>query len=410
MTKRRPEGGETRGERMLALRRARMAAAPPVLRGGFRPFFLAAALWAVVAIGLWVAMLSGLPAPGPGDWLAWHRHEMLFGFVGAAIAGYYLTAIPNRSGRLPVAGPPLAALALLWLAGRVALLLAGGPGGMVAMLVDGAFPLVLALLGAREALVMGNRNLPLVGLVLLLGIASVLDHGGAAGWVADDALGWRAGLALIVALIAMVGGRLVPSFTRNWLARNGATGRMPGQPDRYDRAGMVVTAAALAGWAVWPDARATGLALAAAAVAQAGRMARWRGVTAARDPLVLSLHLGFAWLPAGLALLAAAVLGGPVPRTAALHALAAGAMATMILAVMTRTILSQTARDLRAGPLTVAAYALVTLGALARVATAFDLLGYQVGIAVSGGLWVAAFGAFLAGYAPILFAPRVGER
>ncbi len=129
---------ETRGEQMLALRKARMAAAPPILRGGFRPFFIAGTLWAPVALALWLAaLLHGLALPSAFDPLAWHRHEMLYGFVGAMVAGFLLTAIPNWTGRLPIAGWPLAALAGLWLAGRIAVLWSAQIGLGAAELLDG---------------------------------------------------------------------------------------------------------------------------------------------------------------------------------------------------------------------------------------------------------------------------------
>src|SRR5690606_659836 len=153
----------TRGERMLALRKARMAAAPPFLRGGFRPFFFGGPLWAVIALVLWLmAFIGGTELPSAFDALSWHRHEMLFGFVGAVIAGFLLTAIPNWTGRLPIAGTPLAALFALWLAGRLALLCSGVVGLPLAILLDAGFYIVFALIAGREVIGGKNRNLPVV--------------------------------------------------------------------------------------------------------------------------------------------------------------------------------------------------------------------------------------------------------
>src|SRR6187551_3140495 len=130
----------TRGEQMLALRKARIAASPPILRGGFRPFFFFGAAWAVIALALWLgALLGGLALPIAFDALSWHRHEMLFGFVGAIVAGFLLTAIPNWTGRLPIAGWPLAALIGLWLAARLAVLWSGPLGLVVAAALDVGF-------------------------------------------------------------------------------------------------------------------------------------------------------------------------------------------------------------------------------------------------------------------------------
>lgn len=402
---------ETRGERMLALRKSRMAAAPAFLRGGFRPFFFGGAAWAIVSLVLWlVAFGDGMSLPSGFEPLAWHRHEMLFGFVGAVVAGFLLTAIPNWTGRLPIAGPPLAALAGLWLAGRVAVLFSATTGPAAAALLDIGFYVVLATLAAREVLAAKNRNVPIVGLVLLFGLANALDHAGAAGWLADDGLGWRSGIALVVVMISMIGGRIIPSFTRNWLAKQGVKEGLPGQPDRFDLATVAITAIGLFAWVAAPEARLTGGALLVASVLQAVRLARWGGLRAAADPLVLILHIGYAWTPVGLALLAASILGATIPRSAAIHALTAGAMATMILAVMTRATLGHTGRDLRADPPTVFLYALVTLGALLRVAAPLGLVDYTLGMEFAAAAWAGAFLLFLFAYGPNLLQPRVDGR
>lgn len=395
---------------MLALRRARMAAAPPILRGGFRPFFVGGAAWAVIALALWLCALAGaITLPTAFDLLAWHRHEMLFGFVGAVVAGFLLTAIPNWTGRLPIAGGPLAALFLLWLVARLSVLWSGTVGTLGPALVDVGFYVVLAALAGREVLAAKNRNLPVVGIVLLFGAANAADHAIVLGLIADEGLGWRAGLALVVVLISLIGGRIIPSFTRNWLTKQGTREGLPGQPGKYDLITITLTAAALLLWLVTPDARAAGYALVAAGLLQLVRLARWKGLRTARDPLVLVLHVGYLWVPIGLALLGASILDPAVPRSGAIHALTAGAMATMILAVMTRATLGHTGRELRAGAATVAIYLLVTAGAVLRVAASFALIDYTHGMRWSALAWGGAFLVFLAAYGPILFRPRVGE-
>lgn len=396
----------TRGERMLALRRARMAASPAFLRGGFRPFFFGGAAWAIIALTLWLMALAGtVTLPSAFDPLSWHRHEMLFGFVGAVVAGFLLTAIPNWTGRLPIAGRPLLALFLLWVAGRAAVLWSATIG-MAAFVIDVGFFVVLAALAAREVLAAKNRNLPVVGLVMMLGVANAVDHGVALGFVADDGLGWRAGLAVIVLMISLIGGRIIPSFTRNWLSRNGIREGLPGQPTRYDIATLVLTGAALLIWIAAPDALLAGILLGAAAVFQTVRLARWSGVRAARDPLVLILHVGYLWIPIGLALLATSILGEIVPRSAAIHALTSGAMATMILAVMTRATLGHTGHQLRADAPTVLLYTLVTVGAALRVLAALGLFDFTPGLQVSALAWGAAFAVYLFVYGPMLFRPK----
>lgn len=400
----------TRGERMLALRRRRMAAAPAFLRGGFRPFFLGGAAWAVIALTLWLtALAGGMTLPSLFEPLAWHRHEMLFGFVGAVIAGFLLTAIPNWTGRLPIAGPPLAGLFGLWLAARIAILFSSGTGAVAAAGLDAGFYLLLAALAAREVLAAKNRNLPIVALVLLFGTASALDHAGAAGLIGDPDIGVRGGIALVVVMISLIGGRIVPSFTRNWMQKHGLRGRLPGQPGRFDLGVIGLTAAALACWLAAPAASWTGMALLAAGALQAARLARWGGLRTVRDPLVFILHVGYFWIPAGLLLLGASLAGAAIPASAAIHALTAGAMGTMILAVMTRASLGHTGRELRASPLTVLLYAMVTLGAALRVAAPLGLIDYTLGMEAAALAWAGAFILFLIAYGPILIRPRLGE-
>jgi len=399
---------QTRGEQMLALRYARMEAAPALLRGGFRPFFLGGACWAIIALVIWLyALVSGTSLPSTFEPLAWHRHEMLFGFVGAIVAGFLLTAVPNWTGRLPIAGVPLAALFALWLAARIGVLFSSSLGSFVAALLDVGFFVTLAGVAAREVLQAKNRNLPIVGLILLFGIVDALDHLAAAGLLTDGDLAWKSSVALITILISLIGGRIVPSFTRNWLAKRGARQGLPTQPGSFDMVVIAVTAAAFLAWITAPSGYLTGGLFAVAAVAQAIRLARWKGWKSFADPLVVILHIGYLWVPVGLGLLAAVDLGAAIPRSAAVHALTAGAMATMILAVMTRATLGHTGRELRSSAITQLAYLLVTAGALLRVTAPLGLIEYRMGMEVAGAAWIAAFLCFLAAYGPMLLGPRI---
>ena len=400
----------TRGEQMLALRYARMAAAPPFLRGGFRPFFFAGPLWAIAALTVWLLALSGaLQLPSAFDALAWHRHEMLFGFVGAVIGGFLLTAVPNWTGRLPIAGAPLAALFGLWVAGRLAVLFSSAVGALAAAVIDVGFFIVLAMLAAREVLESKNRNLPVVGLIFLFGLVDAADHAGAAGLLDPDHA-WKCAVALVIILISLIGGRIIPSFTRNWLAKQGVREGLPGQPGRFDIAVIGLTFLGFLAWITGPQGWLTGTLFAVAAAGQTVRLARWKGWKTFADPLVLILHVGYAWVPIGLALLAAVDFGAPIPRSAAVHALTSGAMATMILAVMSRATLGHTGRELRATLLTQAAYVLVTAGALLRVTAPLGFLDYRMGIEVAGAAWMGAFLLFLVAYVPILLKPRIDGR
>ena len=266
---------KTRGEEMLALRKARIAAAPPILRGGFRPFFFLGSVWAALALVLWIfAYLGALTLPAAFDALAWHRHEMLFGFIGAIVAGFLLTAIPNWTGRLPIAGGPLAALAGLWLAARIAVFWSDMSGLALAAALDVGFYFVFALVAGREVVAARNRNLPVVVLVLLLGLANAADYAGAAGLMGDTEAGYRAGIALVVMMITLIGGRIIPSFTRNWMVKAGISQGLPGQPDRFDRFAIAVTAAAMLAWVLSPRAYPVGFGLALAALVLLARLLR----------------------------------------------------------------------------------------------------------------------------------------
>ena len=400
----------TRGEQMLALRRRRMAAAHPFFRGGFRPFFFAGAAWALIALCLWICSLLGeINLPTALAALAWHRHEMLFGFVGAVIAGFLLTAVPNWTGRLPIAGWPLAGLFSLWAAARLAVLFSGAVSLWVAGFLDVGFFFVLGLLAAREVLEANNRNTPVVGMILLFGVADALDYLANTNVIPWPDLGWQLALSIVVLLISLIGGRIIPSFTRNWMVKRGMKQALPTQPRRFDLFVIGATAVALLFWLTGPPETVTGLVLIAAAALQAARWARWRGWRTFADPLVLILHVGYFWIPVGLALLGLS-LAGLVPRSAAIHALTAGAMATMILAVMTRASLGHTARELKANAATVILYLLVTAGATLRVAASLKLIDYDMGIDIAGLAWGGAFLLFLIAYAPVLWRPRLGEQ
>ena len=384
---------------------------PDILRGGYRPFFLGGALWALIVVGLWISALSGaVTLPTSFDSLAWHRHEMLFGYLGAVIAGFLMTAIPNWTGRLPIAGGRLAALVGLWLAARLAVLFSAYVGLVAAMIIDVGFLLVLAAVCAREVIAAKNRNFPVILIILLFAAASALDHAEALGVPLTAGLGWRAGFALVLMLISVIGGRIIPSFTRNWLSKQGRKAGLPGQPALFDKITLAVTAIALFGWTIFPEARSVANLLLAAGAVQAVRLGRWCGYRTSRDPLVFILHIAYAWLPLGLLLLGTSIIVPVVPVTSALHALSAGTMASMTLAVMTRATLGHTGRALRADVPTQAIYIFVTLGAAIRVAAPLLPFDYMHAIELAGALWGGAFLLFVISYGPKLVGPRPDSR
>lgn len=370
---------------------------------GFRPFFLCAAAWAAIAVPVWLAAhVHGYTLGGGLPIALWHAHEMVYGFGLAAVAGFLLTAIPNWTGRLPVRGAALAALAGLWLAGRVALLAAGAIGAPAAALVDLAFPAALAAVVARELVAGRNfRNLPMLAALALLIAGSALVHLHALDIAYTAALGSRLGIGVLLALIALVGGRIVPSFTRNWLARQGAS-RLPRAADRVDLACLGIVVAGIAAWVAAGDAPLAAGMQAAAGCAAAVRLSRWRGLAALGEPLVFVLHAGYAWLALGLLFLGLNGLFAWAPPGAPLHALTVGAIGTMTLAVMTRASLGHTGRALVAGGGTTAIYLLVALAALLRIASAFPGDAAAILLTLAGAAWSAAFGLFVVLYGPLL--------
>jgi uncharacterized protein involved in response to NO len=382
---------------------------PALLQQGFRPFFLAAGLWASGALVLWLAMLMGaVVLPTAFDPITWHAHEMLFGFATAAMAGFLLTAVPNWTGRMPLQGLPLAGLMVLWLAGRAAVGVSAWTGALAAAALDLAF--LTALLGAvgREILAGRNwRNLPVCLALAALLLANALTHLDAVGLAETGPAGLRLGIAVLVALITMVGGRIVPSFTSNWLRKRGET-RLPAPFGAFDRAALLLTITALLAWTLAPAGRLTALALLAAGLANALRLGRWRGLRTLAEPLVAVLHLGYAWIVAGLFLTGFGALApNLVPSAAGLHALTAGAIGTMTLAVMTRATLGHTGRALTADAGTVLIYACVSLGALFRVIAA--IIPDLPMLSLSAVLWAGAFLLFAAAYGPILCRADLGR-
>ena len=374
---------------------------------GFRPFFLLAALWSAIAIPLWLAAYAHGYQPSAMPAVFWHAHEMIYGYAVASVAGFLLTAIPNWTGRLPLSGGRLAGLAALWLAGRIALLFSADIGAATAMVVDLSFTAVLGAAVARELVAGSNfRNLPMVAALALLFAGNLLVHLQALD-IADTAqLGNRLGIATLVGLIALVGGRIVPSFTRNWLVQQRPDVAPPATASKLDLVCLLVIVAGLLFWVVSPDSRIAFAVQILAGAAAALRLSRWRGLRTLREPLLAILHLGYAWLAFGLALLGLNGFFDWLPPTAGLHALTVGAVGTMTLAVMTRASLGHSARPLTAGPGTVAIYALVTIAAVLRVAA--PLAGARVLIMTSlaGLAWTAAFGLFAALYGPMLLRPR----
>lgn len=384
----------------VALSRRRDYAGPALFSYGFRPFFFAAGLWAAFGILLWMPQYYGnIALPTAFGALDWHIHEMLFGYVAATVAGFLLTAVPNWTGRLPVNGWPLAALAALWLAGRVAIATSALIGPALAAVIDVSFLVALAGVAAREIVAGKNwRNLRVLIVIAVLAAGNIVFHVEAVRNGAAD-YGIRLSLGAVILLISLVGGRIVPSFTNNWLAKNNP-GRLPAPFSRFDALCIASGAAAIVAWVIAPLHGVTGALLAVAGLAHLARLTRWAGDRTFADRLVLVLHVAYAFVPAGFLLLAAAVFRPSIAPSAGIHAWTAGAIGMMTLAVMTRASLGHTGRKLYASAGTQAIYALAFIAAVLRIAGA--LTGDALLVDLAAGAWISAFVSFVIAYGPLL--------
>ncbi len=395
---------------MIAAEQARRREAAPgiaLFGHGFRPFFLFAGAWAVLAMLVWVAALHGAALPdGPLPIVQWHAHEMIAGFIGAAISGFLLTAVPNWTGRRGYAGAPVVMLAALHLAARL-VLLPGSPVPMPVAAVVALLPLPALLLTILPALIAaGTPRLygPPV-LVLAFWSGDVLMLAEAAGWTADSfATGQVLSLNVALALVGLIGGRIVPSFTLSALRRAGAA---PGSPPWpwIDRVAMIALVAVVVGDLLAYGSPATGAIAAIAAAATFARLVRWHGLATLGQPILWVLHLAYLLVPTALATKAALLLADAPWAMYWLHLQSSGAIALMILAVMTRATLGHTGRDLVAPPLAVAAYALLPLAALTR-AFGVAVMPYTAALAIAGTAWVVAFMLYLIAFAPMLLTRR----
>ncbi len=381
---------------------------PAFLSYGFRPFFLCTALFAGAAIPAWALILTGAGNAtflyAPRDW---HAHEMLFGFLPAVITGFLLTAIPNWTDRAPLRGVPLFLLVALWLSGRLAIAIPW-PAPLVSAVVDSTFLVVLASFVWREITV-GKAwdRLPIGVIISLYAGANILFHTMALSGKETD-LPERMPLSLMMMLLALIGGRIIPTFTNDHLARQ----NLPEESasfSRFDGLAILLVAMAAIAWTLQPEAMATGGLLVTAGLTHAIRLSRWRGWTAWREPLVLILHLGYGWLALSLILLGGSIFEVGLQTADAVHALTTGAMGAMTLAVMTRASLGHTGRPLHAGPMTVLIYMLVNVGALLRVFGPVAGLPTNLMLGTAATAWSGAYLLFAALYGPLLTRRSIDE-
>jgi uncharacterized protein involved in response to NO len=381
----------------------------PLLALGFRPFFLLAAIVAAAGVPLWLPIYQGSLEPvSTLPPTIWHGHEMVFGFAAAVIAGFLLTAATNWTGRRTATGAGLGALAGLWIAGRMALIVPGTPAWL-AIGLDVAFLPVLAIVLAVPLLATGNRR-NLVFPVVLTGLGSInlAIHLGATDVIDwDPSRGLRVAIDLILLMIGVLGGRVIPSFTKNALPH----AKVEPCPKASLLALLSIGGLAIAELAT-DDTAVTGSVAMVAGIINALRMRGWGTFATLRTPILWILHVGYAWIAAGLILRGVAELTGLLPLDAGIHALTLGAVGSMILGMMSRVALGHTGRPIVPAASTVAAYWLVNAGALLRMAfalTSDDTLR-AASLMGSGALWSLAFALFVVVYWPILSRPRADGR
>jgi uncharacterized protein involved in response to NO len=396
---------------MTTMTRVRAWHGPALFSYGFRPFFLFGGIHAALMIAIWVPWFLGFIAlPSALPPVAWHAHELLFGYVPAIVAGFLLTAVPNWTGRLPVTGMPLVLLFACWLVGRVSIAVSQylSQGTTVAL----SLLFLVALLGVigREIVAGRNwRNLKVWVAVALLACAQAGFH-----WevieTGSPLISSRLAIAATIMLIMIIGGRVTPSFTTNWL-RRANPGRLPAPPDRFDEIALAVSGAALIGWIALPLAGAAGPSIGAALLVAAGlnawRQVRWVPLRTVREPLVLVLHAAYVFITVGFFLAGiGAILDDLGYFQAALHAWTAGAVGLMTLAMMTRASRGHTGHSLTAPAGTIVIYVAVIAAAVSRIAAALVPEHTMLLLPIAGLAWVVAFGGFAALYGPMLWRPR----
>ncbi|QDG79345.1 NnrS family protein [Labrenzia sp. PHM005] len=387
---------------------------PVVFTAGFRFFFLFAGLYAVFAMVAWVFWL-GVHAAG-GAFLAlpintaphlWHAHEMMFGYTVAVMAGFFVTAVPNWTGSNE-AGPAFVMIAgLVWLSGRIAVGMSSVLDPLLVAAIDLAFVPVLSIaIFGRLAQLSQLRNVIFLFLLAALFIGNLFMHLEWLGWAGGNTeAGVRLGIFASAAMIAIIGGRVVPAFTRNALNRAGHTGKLPASHKWLDRVGILSALLAVLACLPFVPEQVLGLICLVAGGVNLARLFGWVGLKTLNNPILWVLHVAYLLLGAGYIVYGSSILFAVLPETAALHLLAVGAVGCMTMAMMTRASLGHSGRPLIApAPISIA-YVLIIAGALVRT-FGTQFVEYYTVMFLSGGLWIAAFSLYLGVYFPILTTPR----
>ncbi|MCK0069005.1 NnrS family protein [Kordiimonas laminariae] len=384
---------------------------PAIFAGSFRVFFFSAALWAIVSLGLWIIYLAA-GVELAGDVISWHAHELIYGYGGAVVAGFAFTAIPNWIGRTPVRGGTLALMFGLWFIARLsaAALLFDIQAMNVASVSEILFFAMFVGLAAREVIAGGNkRNFKIIAVFVLFFLSALVANLNRLELLEVPFLPWQTGLAILLLLICIIGGRIIPAFTANWLKKklveDGITNMDDQLPIMFNKFDVVVILFTVLTFVLF-IAGYSGYTLfvsVAAMVLHVIRLMRWKGMKTFSSPIVLVLHISYLWVPIGFALLA---LSGMdlIDETTALHAWTIGAMGSTTLAVMTRATLGHANLPLTDSAVLTAIYTAVNLAAALRIMAAFMYDHYDMLIRASGGMWLLAFGLFVLKFGPIHFA------
>ncbi len=378
---------------------------PAILAGGYRIFFLGGALWAVLALLFWLVYITGIAGNlgANQDMLAWHAHELVYGYGGAVVAGFALTAIPNWTGRTPVRGTELGLLFALWFIARVlaVLLLYGWGADHPRAVAEIGFFILFVLLAAREIIGGGNwRNLKIVGVFLLLGAAALVANiQRLDGLVELSIVPWQTGLSVLLLLICIIGGRIIPAFTANWMRSQNMV-NLPVMFAPFDGVAIGAAAVTLTAYLLGVDGLALVVTAGVTALLHFVRLYRWRGWKTLSSPIVFILHVSYFWVPTGFLLLALAA-SGILSEIAAIHAFAIGGVGSTTLAVMTRASLGHAGLPLANSTLLSSIYLSINLAAITRITAALWPQQYENFLSLSGLLWAVAFAMFLVKFTPL---------
>ncbi len=373
-----------------------------ILSKGYRPFFLGAAIWAVISMFLWVFSLAGMfELPTSFSPANWHIHEMIFGYSGAVIAGFLLTAVPNWTGRFPISGMGLLMLIILWVLGRIAFFFSAYIPAFGVMFIDLLFPIILSLAIAREIIVGKNwRNLRVLAVLVFFTFANLFFHlemifnGGAIYSV-------KFSLVMVLIFIMFIGGRIIPSFTRNWLVRKNLY-HLPAQFNRFDIFTFVVSILALIAWVFFELPIFMASFLFIAGILNLIRLYRWAGFKTLNEPMLFILHVGYLFIPLGFFAVAFSIIFPQILNEAsAIHLWSAGAVGVMTMAMMSRVSLAHGGAVPQADKIIIAIYISLFLSVLLRFLAGFvvedDLLLY-----LSATFWIGGFLIFSLRYWKVL--------